>query len=990
MVTSGPERALLHGCREALRDLEVDVGLEQREADLAHRLRDRLLVEPAAAAEAAERRLELVRKRVEHCGASVETYMKGSYTRAMSVGGESPTQSTARLPVGTVTLLFADVEGSTRLLHSLGERYATVRARLRELVRESAGRWNGHEVDWAGDGAFLAFSGARDAVAAAVDLQRAIGAEPWPPDGVMRVRIGIHTGEPELGDEGYVGLDVHVAARICGAGHGDQIVVSQATREVAGEHPVPAVTFKPLGRHRLKDVPDPQALFQLVGEGLAADFPPLRTLAGATLPTLHHRLVGRAADLAAVQSLLTRPDVRLVTITGPGGAGKSRLALEVAGAAAVHRPVHLVGLAPISNPEHVPAAIARAVGVREAPGRTLLESVGEALAETGALILLDNLEHLPGAANDVRELLDAAPDVKLLATSRVPLRLSAEHVMPLAPLPVPDASELFTELAAARGIVLRADTMRSIEEICRRLDGLPLAIELVASRLVVLPPAQVLEALGEGLALEMEGPVDLPERQRTLRATLEWSYELLSDRQRELHETLVGLRRRVLAHRSAGASRLQRGLLSDLEALVAWSLLRSDVADGDVRVSMLDTVREHAQSRLASSGRLDELRRRHGERFLGLAREAEDELEGPDQAAWFERLELELDNIRAALDWALSEKRVEDALWAVSALGRFWRAHGHIAEARRWLARALDEAEDIPPELLANALWWSARQAAAQDDLDAELPDLEAALALFRELDRPRETAFVLGELGWIALQQGDPEQAEKLCSEALAVARETGDAAAISGQLNYLADVYSARGDHLAHLRLTRRRSHCGARSTIRWPSRTRPTTSGSPHSRTARSSAPAGPSRRPTRSRLALGDVLHTAAADFMLAELDLHAGDADAAERRILGCLAVYAELGSDRSRAECLVVLGGAAAAKDRLEDAARLFGAAGPAPRRRARQPLRASRARPLAAGAREPAWRRARRRARARGGADRRRCAGRPGCTRDDCGLVLR
>ena len=220
-------------------------------------------------------------------------------------------------------------------------------------------------MDWAGDGAFLAFSSARDAVAAAVDLQRAIGAEVWPPEGVVRVRIGIHTGEPELGDEGYVGLDVHVAARICGAGHGDQIVVSQATREVTGEQPVPTVTFKPLGRHRLKDVPEPQALFQLVGDGLAADFPPLRTLAGATLPTLHHRLIGRAADLAAVQSLLNRPDVRLVTITGPGGAGKSRLALEVAGAAAVNRPVHLVGLAPISNPEHVPAAIARAVGVRE-------------------------------------------------------------------------------------------------------------------------------------------------------------------------------------------------------------------------------------------------------------------------------------------------------------------------------------------------------------------------------------------------------------------------------------------------------------------------------------------------------------------------------------------------------------------------------------------------------------------------------------------------
>jgi predicted ATPase/class 3 adenylate cyclase len=835
--------------------------------------------------------------------------------------------SDTRLPAGTVTLLFADVEGSTRLLHTLGERYSGVRSRFKDVVRTAATRWNGHEVDWAGDGAFLAFSGARDAVAAAADIQRALAAEPWPADGALRARIGIHTGEPDHIDHGYVGLDVHVAARICAAGHGDQIVVSQATRDVAGEQPAAGLAFRPLGRHRLKDVPEPQQLFQIVGSGLVADFPPLRTLAGATLPTLHHRLVGRAADLTAVQGLLTRPEIRLVTITGPGGAGKSRLALEVAGAAAVHRPVHLVGLAPISDPELVPAAIARAIGVRESPGRTLFESVGETLAETGALLLLDNLEHLPGVANDVRRLLDAVPDVKVLATSRVPLRLSAERVVPLAPLAVDDASTLFAELAAARGIVLRDDTLRSVEEICRRLDGLPLAIELVASRLVVLPPAHVLQALSDGLALEMEGPVDLPERQRTLGATLEWSYGLLSDRQRELHEALAVFAGGCSLTDARALVDAGPRFLADLEALVAWSLLRSDVADGDVRLSMLETVREHAVSRLESSGKLDELRRRHGERFLGLATAAENELAGLDQASWLERLELELDNIRAALDWALSSGRVEDALRAVSALGSFWRAHGHIAEARRWLARALTDVEDVSPEVLANALWWSARLAAAQNDLKAELPHLERALELFRELDRPQETAFALGELGWIALQQGRPDLAEELCEEALAVARETGDAAAISAQLNYIADIYSARGDHLGAL--AAHEEALELRRTLADPMLVANSTYNLGIA--AFENGEIERARKAFEDTLSsgrsLGDVLHTAAADFMLAQLDLYAGDADRAEQRVLGCLSVYTELEDDRSRAECLVLLAGVAAARESFDDASRLFGAA---------------------------------------------------------------
>jgi predicted ATPase/class 3 adenylate cyclase len=833
----------------------------------------------------------------------------------------------APLPVGTITLLFVDVEGSTRLIHALGARYSAVRARMKELVREAAARFGGHEVDWAGDGAFLVFARAREALAGAAEIQRSLAAEPWPSDGVLRVRMGVHTGEPERVEHGYVGLDVHVAARICAAGHGDQIVVSQAAREVAGDEPAPGLSFRPLGRHRLKDVPEPQQLFQLAGAGLVAEFPPLRSLAGATLPALHHRLVGRAEDLAAIQALLTRPEVRLVTIAGPGGAGKSRLALEVAGVAAVHRPVHLVGLAPISDPELVPAAIARAVGVRESPGRTLLESVAESLRETGALVLLDNIEHLPGAAQHVADLLQRTPDVKVLATSRVPLRLSGEHVLPLAPLPIDDASTLFAELAAARGVVLKDDTLASVREICRRLDGLPLAIELVAARLVVLPPAKILEALGAGLALEMEGPIDLPERQRTLRATIEWTYELLNDRQRELHGALAIFAGGCMLADARALARADGSLLVDLEALVAWSLLRSDVSDGDVRLSMLETVREHALSRLGEQGLLDDLRRRHAERFLELLVAAGPELTGPDQAAWLDRLDQELDNIRAALEWLLSSGRVEDALRAVSAAGRFWRARGHVTEARGWIATGLDLAQDLTPDVRAEALWIAARQANAQSDLDAAAPLLEEALGLSREHGHEQRVALVLCELGWIALHRGNVDDAQAFCEEALAVARAAGDERSISSALSGLAGVSATLGEHgravelhEEALALRERLGDVLLVTDSMYHLGTAAFRSGDlPRARRALED-----SRELARK---LGDTPHLAHATFMLAEIDLLAGDSERAEEGVRESLAFYTAVENERDRAMCVVVLAGIAAERGELERAARLFGAA---------------------------------------------------------------
>jgi predicted ATPase len=718
-------------------------------------------------------------------------------------------------------------------------------------------------------------------------------------------------------------MDVVIAARICAAAHGEQIVVSRTTRDTAGEEPVPDASYRPLGQHRLKDVPVTTQLFQVVAPELDDEFPPLKTLSATSLPALHHRLVGREDTVARIQAMFAQPDIRLVTITGPGGGGKSRLALEVAAAAALERPVHLVGLAPVGDVDLVPSAIARAIGVRES-GRAPIESIAATLEGTGALLFLDNLEHLQGAATHVATLLDGAPDLEILVTSRAPLRLSSERVLPLEPLPIDDAATLFAELAAARGVVLQSDTLASVHEICRRLDGLPLAIELVAARLVVLPPNEVLRALREGLALEMEGPVDLPERQRTLRAAIDWSYNRLTDDQRELHCALAVFADGAALEDLRAVAGAGKRVVSDLEALVGWSLVRSDISDSEVRLSMLETVREHALDRLLAAERLEALRQRHAERFLELALSAETELAGPRQATWLSQLEREFDNLRAALEWLLASRRSEDVLSAAAALSRFWRAHGHATEARRWLEQGLEDADSVAPDVQADALWAAARQATAQSDWAGAESFLLRVLPLFRESRRDREVAFTLAELAFVAARQDRLEPGAALCEEALAVARELGDARAMSAALLTLAEIRSSQGDEetaLVHVEeaVALRRELAdpllvtNAVHSLGWVAflagdfeRSR------------------GAFEESLTAARALGDALHTAEALRMLGELDLLEDDPDGAEVRIQESLELCTEVGSDLDRAACLTALGGVAALRGRTEEARRLF------------------------------------------------------------------
>jgi predicted ATPase/class 3 adenylate cyclase len=832
------------------------------------------------------------------------------------------------LPHGTVTLLFADLEGSTRLLHALGTEYAALLARQRTIIREIAARHNGREVDWAGDGAFLAFERATGAVAAAAELVTALEDEAWPSGARVRLRIGIHTGEPSLNNEGYVGIDVHRAARICGAAHGCQILLSRASRDLVGEEPFPGASLRPLGAFRLKDILDGEHLYQLVAPGLPDGFPPVRTLAGATLPALHYPLVGRREELAAVRELLARDDVRLVTVIGPGGAGKSRLALEVASRLAAERPVHLVGLASIADPALVPAAIARALGVRESRDGGALETVSEALLGSGALLVLDNLEHLAPAAPLLGALLESVPDLDALVTSRARLRLASERVVVLDPLPLADAEAFFGALADARGVRLAPGSEAAVREICERLDGLPLAIELVAARLGLFSPEDLLRALGEGLALETEGPVDLPARQRTLRAAIDWSYRLLSEGQRDLHSALT-----VFAGGfGLDAARTVTGavgtrFLADVEALLAVSLLRADTVDGETRLSLLETVREYGLARLDEQGRLDAVRRRHAEYFFALADAAEAGLAGPEQAVWLERVEREHDNLRAALDWSLQSGRVEQALWALSTLGRFWRAHGHVTEARRLLQTGLESDADVPRDVRATALWTLARQAMAQRDHRAAMPALEEALSLFDELGDTRNAVFARCELSRVALADGDLERAEAVGDKALAVARASADTRALSAALNTLASVASDRGDVHRAMRLYD--ESLELRRSLDDPLLVANTANnlGLAAMLAGDLDAAAAALEESLTLARALGDAVHTAAALCGLGEVALARGDADRAASLLAESYALSGELADARTQAECLHALGGVAAALGQPEQAARLWGAA---------------------------------------------------------------
>ena len=650
----------------------------------------------------------------------------------------------ADLPTGTVTFLFTDVEGSTRLLHELGaEGYAAALAEHRRLIREACARADGVEVDTQGDAFFFAFPTAPGALAAAGEITEALAS------GQVQVRIGLHTGTPLLTEEGYVGGDVHRAARIAAAGHGGQVLVSSSTAALVD------LEQHDLGEHRFKDLGAPERVYQLGME----EFPALKSLYRTNLPVPATPFLGREGELAEVLSLLSREDTRLLTLTGPGGTGKTRLALQAAADASDAFPdgIWWVPLAPLRDPKLVLETAAQVVGSKD--------GLAEHISDSSMLLLFDNFEQVVEAAADVASLLASCPKLDLLVTSREPLHVSGEQEYPVPPLVHEEGVGFF--LARARTVKPDFVADGTVSEICRRLDDLPLALELAAARVKALSSGQILERLEQRLPLLTGGARDLPERQRTLSATIEWSYELLTLEEQRLFARISVFRGGCTLE---AAEEVAEADLDILQSLVDKSLLRHT----ETRFWMLETIREYAAERLEESGEADEHRRCHAEYFLALAEEAELHLRR-DSLEWADRLEREHDNLRAALDRLEVSGDTQALLRLAGAVSRFWYLKSHLIEGRRRLEAAL-LADDRPTAARAKALNGASVMALNIGDAAASRLRAEEALALHRELGDQWGTAYSAFMVGNATAEGADLVTAQRLLEESVRVFRELGD----------------------------------------------------------------------------------------------------------------------------------------------------------------------------------------------------------------------
>jgi len=722
-------------------------------------------------------------------------------------------------PTGTITFLFSDIEGSTKLLQGLGDKYQPVLETHRNLLRAAFAKYQGHEIATEGDSFFVAFNRATDALGAAIDGQRSLLKHEWPSEAKIRVRVGLHTGEAKLVGDGYVGLAVHQASRICSVGHGGQILISGSTRELVEGHLPKAVDLRDLGEHRMKDLARPERLFQVCHPDLPVDFPKPRSLESRrhNLPVQFTTFIGREKETGEIKKLVGSS--RLVTITGAGGSGKTRLALQVAADLLDDHPdgVWLVDLAAVTDPQLVLQELAATLGVREQGGGSIEVLLDDFLAEKKLLLVLDNCEHLVAAcARVAAQVLKVSAASRILVTTREALGVSGEVAWRIPSMSVPETNTVHSidEISAYEAVRLfieRALLTESsftltkadapfITQICNRLDGIPLAIELAAARVNVLSPKQIVDRLDDVFRLLTGGSRSALPRQQTLRALVDWSYDLLSEPEKAMlmrASTFAGgftLEAAEAVASGEGAS--NENALDILTQLVGKSLVVVDRAGEQARYRLLETIRQYGREKLFESAWAASTRDRHLDFYLSLAERTEPLLQGSEQRMWLDLLEAEHDNLRAALEWSASGDGDQAGLRLASALWRFWWVRGYWSEGRRWLDKVLSLPGEDVSSPRAKALWVAAFLAQFQDDYSAVLSLSQQSLEMIRQVGDEAHAAYPLMILGFLARDHGRPEDGRSQLEESLSIGRKFGDKQAMAWSLLGIAATFVDEGN--------------------------------------------------------------------------------------------------------------------------------------------------------------------------------------------------